>query len=125
MDKNLRILIVDDYRTMLRIVGGLLKQIGVVEVEEAGDGAAALARLKERSFDLVIAEWNMQPMTGLELLNRVRADQELEELPFIMITAVSRIASAIAAKEAGASDYILKPFDIGTLKTKIQGALCA
>jgi two-component system chemotaxis response regulator CheY len=125
MDKNTPILIVDDYRTMLRIVRNLLKQLGFDHVEEASDGAAALVKLKEKSFGLVISDWNMQPVTGLELLKHVRADAELKDLPFIMITAESKTANVVAAKEAGVSNYIVKPFNAETLKSKIQSVLGA
>lgn len=125
MDKDTPILIVDDYKTMLRIVRNLLKQLGFDKVEEATDGAAALIKLKEKSFGLVISDWNMQPVNGLELLKHVRADAALKDLPFIMITAESKTANVIAAQEAGVSNYIFKPFNAETLKTKIQSVLGA
>jgi two-component system, chemotaxis family, chemotaxis protein CheY len=125
MDKNTPILIVDDYKTMLRIVRNLLKQLGFDNVEEASDGAAAFVKLREKSFGLVISDWNMQPVTGLELLKHVRADAGLKDMPFIMITAESKTANVIAAQEAGVSNYIVKPFNAETLKTKIQSVLGA
>lgn len=125
MDKKTPILLVDDYRTMLRIVRNLLSQLGFEDVDEATDGSTALAKLKDKSFGLVISDWNMQPMSGLQLLQAVRADADLKHLPFIMITAQSRTESVIAAKEAGASNYIVKPFNAETLKTKIQSVLAA
>ena len=125
MDKKIPILIVDDYKTMLRIVRNLLKQLGFDNVDEATDGSAALAKLKEKQFGLVISDWNMQPMTGLDLLRAVRADAELKSMPFIMITAESKTENVVAAKEAGVSNYIVKPFNAETLKTKIESVLSA
>lgn len=123
IDPNLPILIVDDYRTMLRIIRNLLRQIGFANVDEATDGASALAKLREKRYGLVISDWNMQPMTGLELLQAVRADPALAHLPFIMITAESKTENVLAAKEAGVSNYIVKPFNADTLRTKITSVL--
>ncbi len=125
LDPNLPILIVDDYRTMLRIVRNLLKQAGLTNVDEATDGSEALQKLRDKTFGLVISDWNMQPMTGLELLHEVRADPVLKRLPFIMITAESKTENVIAAKEAGVDNYIVKPFNAETLKTKISAVLGA
>ncbi|WP_422862820.1 chemotaxis response regulator CheY [Endosaccharibacter trunci] len=119
MDLSTNILIVDDYKTMLRIIRNLLKQIGFENVEEATDGSDALAKLKARDFGLVISDWNMAPMTGLELLTAVRADARLKSIPFIMITAESKTENVIAAKQAGVSNYIVKPFNAETLADKI------
>ena len=123
MDGNTPILVVDDYKTMLRIVRNLLQQLGFADVDEAADGHAALVNLKQKPFGLVISDWNMQPMNGLDLLRAVRADAALRHLPFIMITAESRAENLLAAQEAGASDYIIKPFNAETLRTKIQSVL--
>ena len=123
VDRNLSILIVDDYKTMLRIIRNLLHQLGFSNVEEAMDGTMALGKLRERPYGLVISDWNMQPMTGLELLREVRADAELKATPFIMITAESKTENVIAAKEAGVSNYIVKPFNAETLKAKISSVL--
>jgi two-component system chemotaxis response regulator CheY len=123
IDKNMNVLIVDDYKTMLRIVRNLLKQIEFNNVEEATDGAEALARLRAGQFGLVISDWNMQPMTGLQLLQEVRADTRLKHLPFIMVTAESKTENVIAAKQAGVSNYIVKPFNAETLKEKIEKVL--
>ncbi len=119
LDLSTNILIVDDYKTMLRIIRNLLKQIGFENVEEATDGSDALAKLKSRDFGLVISDWNMAPMTGLELLTAVRADARLKSIPFIMITAESKTENVIAAKQAGVSNYIVKPFNAETLADKI------
>ena len=124
MDKSINVLIVDDYKTMLRIIRNLLKQIDFNNVEEATDGTEALSKLKTGHFGLVISDWNMQPMTGLELLTEVRKDTRLKTLPFIMITAESKIENVVAAKQAGVSNYIVKPFNAETLKDKIEKVLC-
>lgn len=121
--KNVKILIVDDYKTMLRIVRNLLKQNGYENVEEATDGAEALTKLKESRFDLVISDWNMEPMNGLELLKAVRADEDLKDIPFIMVTAESKTENVLAAKEARVSNYIVKPFNAATLKQKLDTVL--
>ncbi len=120
MDKNTSILIVDDYKTMLRIIRNLLKQLDFDNVEEASDGSEALAKLRAGNFGLVISDWNMAPMTGLDLLKEVRADARLKELPFIMITAESKTENVVAAKQAGVSNYIVKPFNAETLREKIE-----
>jgi two-component system chemotaxis response regulator CheY len=123
VDMHMPILIVDDYKTMLRIIRNLLKQLGFDNVEEATDGSMALAKLRDKSFSLVISDWNMEPMTGIQLLREVRADSKLKELPFIMITAESKSENVIAAKEAGVSNYIVKPFNAATLKQKLTTIL--
>jgi two-component system chemotaxis response regulator CheY len=123
IDKNMSILIVDDYKTMLRIIRNLLKQIEYNQVEEASDGTEALEKLRTGQFGLVISDWNMQPMTGLQLLQEVRADSRLKATPFIMITAESKAENVVAAKQAGVSNYIVKPFNAETLKEKIEKVL--
>jgi len=119
LDKRMRILIVDDYSTMLRILRNLLRQLELDIVDEAQNGEEALFKLRKESFDLVISDWNMQPMTGLDLLRQVRADARLKQLPFIMVTAESKTENVITAKQAGVSNYIVKPFNAETLKAKI------
>ena len=123
MDKNINVLIVDDYRTMLRIIRNLLKQLEFNNVDEAVDGQEALAKLRAGNFGLVISDWNMAPMTGLDLLEEVRADQRLKNMPFIMITAESKTENVVAAKQAGVSNYIVKPFNAETLREKIEKVL--
>lgn len=123
VDLNMPVLIVDDYKTMLRIIRNLLKQIGFNNVDEATDGKAALEKMQQRRYGLVISDWNMEPMTGLELLKEVRADDKLRPTPFIMITAESKTENVIAAKEAGVNNYIVKPFNAATLKTKLSSVL--
>ena len=123
MDKNTPVLIVDDYKTMLRIIRNLLKQIDIENVEEASDGQEALTKLRAGSFGLVISDWNMAPMTGLDLLKEVRADARLKDTPFIMVTAESKTENVVAAKQAGVNNYIVKPFNAETLKSKIQSVI--
>ena len=119
IDRNMRILVVDDYKTMLRIIRNLLKQINFNNIEDALDGSRALQKLREKDFGLIISDWNMEPMTGIELLKEVRADEKLKKIPFIMITAESKTENVIVAKQAGVSNYIVKPFNAETLKTKL------
>ncbi len=123
VDMKMPILIVDDYKTMLRIIRNLLKQLGFDNVDEAMDGSAALRILREKPYSLVISDWNMEPMSGMQLLQEVRADTRLKTLPFIMITAESKTENVVAAKEAGVSNYIVKPFNAATLKTKLQAVI--
>lgn len=120
---NLPVLIVDDYKTMLRIIHNLLKQLNFKNVDDASDGSAALTKLRSKHYGLVISDWNMEPMTGLVLLKEVRADSKLSDLPFIMITAESKTENVVAAKQAGVSNYIVKPFNAATLKAKIQSVI--
>ncbi len=123
IDTSLDVLIVDDYKTMLRIIRNLLKQIGFENVDEAADGTEALGKLRTKRYGLVISDWNMSPMTGLELLQAVRADAKLATIPFIMITAESKTENVVAAKQAGVSNYIVKPFNAETLQGKIEKVL--
>lgn len=123
VDKNMNVLIVDDYKTMLRIIRNLLKQLGFNNVDEATDGSMALQMLRVGNYGLIISDWNMEPMTGLQLLREVRADPKLKSIPFIMVTAESKSENVIAAKEAGVSNYIVKPFNAETLKTKMVSVL--
>ena len=114
------ILVVDDYNTMVRIIRNLLRQAGFTDVDDASDGITALRRLREKQYALVVSDWNMEPMTGYELLKEMRADPGLASVPFIMITAESKTENVIAAKQAGVSNYIVKPFNAATLKSKID-----
>jgi len=123
IDKSMNVLIVDDYKSMLRIIRNLLKQIDFNNVEEASDGGEALGKMRASHFGLVISDWNMAPMTGLQLLQEVRADSRLKATPFIMITAESKVENVIAAKQAGVSNYIVKPFNAETLREKIEKVL--
>ena len=123
VDKGMHILIVDDYKTMLRIIRNLLKQLGFENVDEATDGTAALQKIRERPYGLVISDWNMEPMTGIELLREVRADDKVKGTPFIMVTAESKTENVIAAKQAGVNNYIVKPFNAETLKKKMNAVI--
>jgi len=123
VDKNMAILIVDDYKTMLRIIRNLLKQLGFTNVQEATDGSMALDMLRKEQFDLVISDWNMEPMTGFQLLKEVRADPDLKDMPFLLVTAESKTENVVAAKEAGVSNYIVKPFNAETLKQKLTAVI--
>jgi two-component system chemotaxis response regulator CheY len=120
VDHTMPVLIVDDYKTMIRIMRNLLKQLGFANVDEAGDGTAALDMMRHKQYGLIISDWNMEPMTGYELLREVRADDQLSRTPFIMVTAESKTENVIAAKKAGVNNYIVKPFNAATLKSKID-----
>ena len=123
VDMKMKILVVDDYKTMLRILRNLLKKLNFSNIDEAMDGAEALRKLRSEKFDFVISDWNMEPMTGIELLREMRGDEKLKHLPFIMITAESKSENVIAANEAGVSNYIVKPFNAETLKGKMASVL--
>jgi len=123
VEMNMPILVVDDYKTMVRIIRNLLKQIGFENVDEASDGAEAFEMMKKRKYGLVISDWNMEPVTGYELLHNVRADDTVKSTPFIMITAESKTENVIAAKKAGVNNYIVKPFNAGTLKAKMAAVI--
>lgn len=123
VDKAMSILIVDDYKTMLRIIRNLLKQLGFNNVDEASDGAEALNKMRSKNYGIIISDWNMEPMTGYELLKEVRSDEMLKKTPFIMVTAESKTDNVIAAKKAGVNNYIVKPFNAATLKQKLSSVL--
>lgn len=124
LDPTMPILVVDDYQTMIRIIRNLLRQLGFENVDDASDGSSAIEKMRDKRYGLVISDWNMEPMSGIELLQRVRDEHKLAETPFIMVTAESKTENVIAAKKAGVSNYIVKPFNAQTLKTKIE-AVCA
>lgn len=124
VDMNMNVLIVDDYATMLRIIKNLLKQLGFNNIEEASDGSEAYEKLKQKNYGLVISDWNMEPMSGLELLKKIRGGTDsFKTVPFIMVTAESKTENVIAAKQAGVNNYIVKPFNAETLRTKISAVL--
>ncbi len=125
MVPNLKILVVDDYNTMVRIVRKLLKQIGYEDVDEASNGEIAFAMIQKNRYGLIISDWNMEPMTGFELLQRVRAAEAAAKTPFILVTAETRPDNIIAAQKAGANEYLVKPFTAPVLKDKIEKALAA
>jgi len=120
VDLSIPVLVVDDYKTMVRIIRNLLKQLGFSDVDDAADGTEAFSKMQQRKYGLVISDWNMEPMTGYELLKEVRSDDGLNRTPFIMVTAESKTENVIAAKKAGVSNYIVKPFNAATLKAKID-----
>ncbi len=119
VDKNMRILVIDDAQTMRRIVINLLRQLGFTNMQEADDGTTAWERLGQEPYDLIISDWNMPKMTGIDLLRKVRADDKYKATPFIMVTAEGKRENVIAAVQAGVSNYIVKPFNAATLKEKM------
>jgi len=125
IDRSIPLLVVDDNATTIRIVRKLLWQLGFINVDDACDGAAALAKMRDKRYGLVISDWNMAPMSGHELLRAVRGDPGLARTPFIMVTAESKIENVVAANKAGVDNYILKPFDAKTLKAKINAVFAA
>lgn len=120
VDLSMPVLVVDDYKTMIRIIQNLLRQIGFQNVDEASDGAEAYQKMRSNRYGLVISDWNMEPITGYELLVKVRSDDQLKRTPFILVTAESKTENVIAAKKAGVNNYIVKPFNAQTLKSKIE-----
>lgn len=118
-DKNLRFLVVDDFSTMRRIVRNLLKDLGFNNVDEAEDGQDALNKLRESKFDFVVSDWNMPNMDGLQLLSEIRKDPALSQMPVLMVTAEAKKENIIAAAQAGASGYVVKPFTAATLEEKL------
>ena len=123
MDTNINVLIVDDYNTMLRIIRTFLRQIEFKNISEANNGEEALEKLRTGYYGLVISDWNMSPMSGLELVEAVRADAALAHLPFILVTAEGKAEKIIAAKAANVDNYIVKPFNAATLERKISAVL--
>jgi len=117
------VMVVDDYATMRRIISNLLRQLGFEKLVEAADGREALQMLRSSKIDFVISDWNMEPMTGFQLLQEVRSDEKLKHLPFIMVTAESKTENVVAAKKAGVNNYIVKPFNAETLKGKIESVI--
>ena len=123
-DHSMNVLVVDDYNTMRRILRNLLEQLGFKNVDEADSGCGALEKMRAgKNYGLVISDWNMEPMTGLQLLKEVRADVKLKGTPFIMVTAESKTENVVAAKEAGVNNYIVKPFNAATLKQKMESVI--
>lgn len=120
MDLNMKILVVDDFSTMRRIIKNLLKELGFTNIEEADDGATALPMLKQGHFDFLVTDWNMPGMTGIDLLKAVRADPALVNLPVLMVTAEAKREQIIMAAQAGVNGYVVKPFNGPTLKEKID-----
>jgi len=119
-DKNMKFLVVDDFSTMRRILRNLLKELGYTNVEEAEDGVVALQKLKGGNFQFIVSDWNMPNMTGIQLLQAVRADDSLKHLPVLMVTAEAKKENIIQAAQAGASGYVVKPFTAATLEEKLN-----
>lgn len=119
-DPNMKFLVVDDFSTMRRIVRNLLKELGFTNVEEAEDGVVALQKLRNGKFDFVVSDWNMPNMTGLDLLKNIRSDPALKHIPVLMVTAEAKKENIIAAAQAGASGYVVKPFTAATLEEKLN-----
>jgi len=122
-DKSMNVLVVDDYKSTVRIVRGMLNQLGFVNIDDAPDGAAAMALLKEKDYGLVLSDWNMQPVTGLELLKQVRAEERTKKTPFVMVTAEAKVENVIAARQAGVNNYVIKPFTLAVLKQKLTSVV--
>lgn len=120
MDKNMKILVVDDFSTMRRIIKNLLKDLGFTNVQEADDGNTALPMLQQGDFDFVVTDWNMPGMQGIDLLRAVRADDSLKHLPVLMVTAEAKKEQIVAAAQAGVNGYVVKPFTAATLKEKLE-----
>lgn len=120
MDKNMKILIVDDFSTMRRIIKNLLKDLGFTNTHEADDGSTALPMLKTGDFDFLITDWNMPGMTGIDLLRAVRSDDALSHMPVLMVTAEAKREQIVAAAQAGVNGYVVKPFTAQALKEKIE-----
>ena len=120
VQKSIKILVVDDFPTMRRIIRNLLKDLGFENVDEAEDGVMAFDKLQASSFDLVVSDWNMPNMDGLELLKKIRADDTLSSMPVLMVTAEAKKENIIAAAQAGASGYVVKPFTAATLEEKLN-----
>lgn len=120
MDKNMKILVVDDFSTMRRIIKNLLKDLGFTNVQEADDGNTALPMLVQGDFDFVVTDWNMPGMQGIDLLRAIRADDKLKHLPVLMVTAEAKKEQIVAAAQAGVNGYVVKPFTAATLKEKLE-----
>ncbi|MCC6544086.1 MAG: chemotaxis response regulator CheY [Nitrospirae bacterium] len=120
LDLKIKVLVVDDFSTMRRILKNILKQIGYSEIEEAEDGNSALMRLKQGGYGLVVSDWNMPNMTGLDLLKAIRADNALSNMPVLMVTAEAKKENVLDAIKAGVNNYVVKPFTADVLKEKIE-----
>ncbi|MDP3370161.1 MAG: response regulator [Brevundimonas sp.] len=123
VDKSMNVLVVDDYKTMVRIVRGLLEQLGFKNIDDAIDGTTALQKIQQNDYGLILSDWNMTPMTGYDLLKAVRADPRTRTTPFVMITAEAKTENVVAARQAGVNNYIIKPFTLAVLKQKLSSVL--
>ncbi len=120
LDKSMKILVVDDFSTMRRIIKNLLKDLGFTNIQEADDGSTALPMLQQSEFDFVVTDWNMPGMQGIDLLRAIRADDSLKHLPVLMVTAEAKKEQIVAAAQAGVNGYVVKPFTAATLKEKLD-----
>jgi two-component system, chemotaxis family, chemotaxis protein CheY len=120
LDKSMKILVVDDFSTMRRIIKNLLKDLGFANIQEADDGNTALAMLQQGDFDFVVTDWNMPGMQGIDLLRAIRANDKLKHLPVLMVTAEAKKEQIVAAAQAGVNGYVVKPFTAATLKEKLD-----
>jgi two-component system chemotaxis response regulator CheY len=125
LNPSMSVLVVDDSKSMIGIIRSLLRHLGINDVDDANDGASALAKLRSKRYGLVISDWNMAPMSGYDLLRELRSDPALKRTPFIMVTSESKTENVIAAKKAGVDNYIVKPFNAQTLKAKIETVFAA
>ncbi len=123
VDKTMNVLVIDDYKTMVRIVRNLMQQLGFMNIDDAPDGVRALEMIRSKTYGLVLSDWNMQPMSGFELLKAVRADERTKNLPFVMVTAEAKVENVVAARQAGVNNYIIKPFTLAVLKQKLTSVL--
>lgn len=123
VDKSMNVLVVDDYKTMIRIVRGMLEQLGFRNIDDAADGATALQKIQQNDYGLILSDWNMTPMTGYELLKAVRANPRTQATPFVMVTAEAKTENVVAARQAGVNNYIIKPFTLAVLKQKLTTVL--
>ena len=119
MDKNMKVLVVDDFSTMRRIIKNLLRDLGFTNIQEADDGNTALPMLQQGDFDFVVTDWNMPGMQGIDLLRAIRADANLKHIPVLMVTAEAKKEQIVAAAQAGVNGYVIKPFTAATLKEKL------
>jgi len=120
LDKSMKILVVDDFSTMRRIIKNLLKDLGFSNIQEADDGSTALPMLQQGDFEFVVTDWNMPGMQGIDLLRAIRADDKLKHLPVLMVTAEAKKEQIVAAAQAGVNGYVVKPFTAATLKEKLD-----
>jgi Response regulator containing CheY-like receiver domain and AraC-type DNA-binding domain len=123
VDKSMNVLVVDDYKTMVRIVRGLLGELGFRNIDDATDGPSALNLIQSKDYGLILSDWNMSPMTGLDLLKAVRADPRTRATPFVMVTAEAKTENVMAARQAGVNNYIIKPFNLAVLRQKLTSVL--
>ncbi len=119
LDLGMRVLVIDDYKTMVRIIRSLLQQLGFQNIDDACDGPTALQLIRSHEYGLILSDWNMSPMTGFDLLTTVRAEAASAQIPFVMVTAEAKTENVIAARKAGANNYIIKPFTLAVLKQKL------